>query len=286
MPPPDDMPDDEALTILKGIPDVWTLPIVPLPDYRSLARQVPRPTADQIAAFAAHVAQAKSWYKHLPFFPPGAPFHVFVDPWAGLDRVRTRDQGVIFGTRTATTPRFHYTWLTTDDYRARFGHLAFSCAEGSRLYHPIGFQIGDGPAGRGIFDNNPDRAALVVPGYGEYQLPGEIHDGGRVDLTAVIHPHAASPAVCLAALRASDEASVWPAASGGPEVVAQLRARCREIEEAYRRAASPEARPRLDEIDEELERLLAPERRRLHGEIVSALERVVEALFGSGLGSS
>lgn len=285
MPPPGDLTDDEVLAILKGIPKVWTLPIVPLPDYRSLARQVPRPTADQIAAFAAHVAQAKSWYKHLPFFPPGAPFHVFVDPWAGMDRIRTRERGVVFGTRTPTTPRFHYTWMTTGDYRARFGHLAFSCEAGSRLYRPIGFQIGDGPALQGIFDNNPDRAALVVPGHGEYQLTGEVHDAGRVDLTAVVHPHAASPSVCIAALRSSEEAGMWPVETGGPDLVTKLRVRCREIEEAYRRAPSPEDRPRIDEIDEELDRLLAPERRRLQGEIVGATERVVALLYATGAAS-
>ena len=282
MPLPEDPSEDEVLAILREIPNVWTLPIVPLPDYRSLARRVPRPTSDQVGAFAAHVAEAKSWYKHLPFLPPGAPFHVFVDPWAGMDRIRTRDRGIVFGTRTPATPRFHYTWMTTEDYRARFGFLAFSCEVGSRLFRPAAFRIGDGPALQGIFDNNPDRAALAVPGHGEYQLPGEVHDAGRVDLTAVVHPHAASPSVCLAALRSSDEAGVWPAETGGPEIVEKLRARCREIERAWRMAPASADRPRLDDVDEVLERLLAPERRRLQGQIVLAIERVVEVLYGGG----
>lgn len=282
MPPADGPSDDEVLAILKGIPNAWTLPIVPLPDYRSLVRQVPPPTAEQIEAFAVHVTTAKSWYKHLPFFPPGAPFHVFVDPWAGMDRIRTRDRGIVFGTRRPSTPRFHYTWMTTEDYRARFGHLAFSCEAGSRLFWPIGFQIGDGPALHGIFDNNPDRAVLVVPGHGEYQLPGEVHDAGRVDLTGVIHPVAASASACMAALRSSDETVAWPVETGGPAVLEELRARCRQIEQAHRTVPSPEDRPRLADVDGELERLLAPERRRLHAQIVLAIGRVVDVLYGAG----
>jgi hypothetical protein len=41
------------------------------------------PTPKQTARFADHVADNHSRYKHLPFFPPGASFIVFLNPHAG-----------------------------------------------------------------------------------------------------------------------------------------------------------------------------------------------------------
>lgn len=282
MSPPDDPSQDEVVAILNGMPKVSALPLVPLAEYRMLARHLPPPTSDQIQAFASHVAAAKSWYKHLPFLPPGTPFHFFVDPWAGLDRMRTRDGAILFGERTNDTFRFHYTWMTTADYHTHFGRLAFSCEAGTALYSQGGCRQEDGTEIKVVLDNNPGRASLAVPGYGEYRLPREILDAGMTDLTAVIHAQAATARVCMAALRSSDGAGAWPLESGGPEVLGRLRARCRAIDDAYRSAATAESRPRLDDVDEELDRLLAPERRRLHEQMVFAIRRVVEVLYGSG----
>jgi hypothetical protein len=46
-------------------------------------KSLPVPTAGQTARFADHVADNHSWYKHLPFFPPGASFVFFPNPHAG-----------------------------------------------------------------------------------------------------------------------------------------------------------------------------------------------------------
>jgi hypothetical protein len=259
MAPTDDPSQDETLAILGGIPKVATLPLVPLDEYRRLARHLPPPTGDQIRAFASHVAAAKSWYKHLPFLPPGVPLQFFIDPWAGMDRMRTRDGEIIFGERTSDTFRFHYTWMTTAD----------SCHKK------------DGAEAKGLLDNNPDRPVLAVPGYGEYRLPQEILDVGTTDVTAAIHAQTATFSVCSAALGSSDAPGPWPLESGGPEVLGKLRARCRAIEDAYRSAPSAESRPRLDDVDEELDRLLAPERRRQHEQMVLAIGRVVDLLYGA-----
>src|SRR5919197_4034317 len=97
------------------------LPSLGLAEYRALVEEIPRPFDDQIRSFAAFVSEAKSWYKHLPPFGPGVPFYFFVDPCAGLDRKRLPGGTVTFSERTDTTPRFHYTWMTTESYRARFG---------------------------------------------------------------------------------------------------------------------------------------------------------------------
>ena len=281
MAPTDDPSQDEALAILGGIPKVATLPLVPLDEYRRLARHLPPPTGEQIQAFASHAAAAKSWYKHLPFLPPGVPFQFFIDPWAGMDRMRTRDGAILFGERTNDTFRFHYTWMTTADYHTRFGRLAFSCEAGTALYSQGGCRKQDGTEIKGILDNNPDRAVLAVPGYGEYRLPQEILDAGTTDVTAAIHADAATFSVCSAALGSSDAPGPWPLESGGPEVLGKLRARCRALEDAYRSAPTAESRPRLDDVDEELDRLLAPERRRQHEQMVLAIGRVVDLLYGA-----
>lgn len=50
--------------------------------YRLLVADVPRPTRQQMEAFAVFVCGAHSWYEHLPLSPPGFPFQFFLDPGA------------------------------------------------------------------------------------------------------------------------------------------------------------------------------------------------------------
>ena len=49
-------------------------------EYRELVASLPLPSTDQTARFVDYVSGAHSWYKHLPLFPPGAPFVFFLDP--------------------------------------------------------------------------------------------------------------------------------------------------------------------------------------------------------------
>lgn len=80
-------------------------------DYSRLIGNCPAPTPEQFDAFAAHVAVAHSWYKHLDLFAP-AEFVVFLDPNAG-------------GGFDQSQPRIHHTWATREEYRSKFGCLAY-----------------------------------------------------------------------------------------------------------------------------------------------------------------
>jgi hypothetical protein len=51
--------------------------------YLQRLKSLPVATPEQTARFAEHVADNHSWYKHLPFFPPGASFVFFPNPDAG-----------------------------------------------------------------------------------------------------------------------------------------------------------------------------------------------------------
>ena len=97
-----------------------------------------RPTAEQYRAFADHLCEAHSWYKHLPLLE-GRRFVVFVAADAGIGCLVAAPAGV--GTEnvpvftlvtppegpefTDKNPRIHHTWQTTKEYRRRFGHLDY-----------------------------------------------------------------------------------------------------------------------------------------------------------------
>jgi hypothetical protein len=69
------------------------------------------PTRAQIEAFAVHVCQAHSWYKHMPLMQ-GGELVVFIAPDAGAGF-----EGEL--------RRLHYSWKTTAEYRERFGYLDY-----------------------------------------------------------------------------------------------------------------------------------------------------------------
>jgi hypothetical protein len=72
---------------------------------------LPWPSAEQQAAFTAHVCWAHSWYKHLPLLA-GGEFVVFLAADAGAGY-------------SDEAPRLHYSWKTTAEYRDRFGYLDY-----------------------------------------------------------------------------------------------------------------------------------------------------------------
>jgi hypothetical protein len=102
----------------------------PTPDLHSL----PRPTEEQYRELAAHVAEAHSWYKHLPLLT-GGQFVVFLAPDSGIGRLVARLDGA--GCQlltppegpefTEANPRLHYSWQTSEEYRRRFGYLDYAC---------------------------------------------------------------------------------------------------------------------------------------------------------------
>ena len=52
--------------------------------YIEVVASLPVPTREQTDRFGDHVANNHSWYKHLPFFPPGASFVFFPKVLGGV----------------------------------------------------------------------------------------------------------------------------------------------------------------------------------------------------------
>lgn len=109
-------------------------------------RSLPRPTDEQFAAFAKHIGEAHSWYKHLPLLV-GRQFVVFLAPDSGIGRLVARltdsrcelvtpAEGPVF---TEEHPRLHYSWKTSDEYRRRFGYLDYaSCGHAGTFGRDVG----------------------------------------------------------------------------------------------------------------------------------------------------
>lgn len=91
--------------------------------YHAYLAGTPLPTAPQFDAFAQHVANAHSWYKHLDLVH-GAEVVVFLDPRAG-------------GGFDEHQPRLHHAWKTRAEYLERFGHLAYMWRHGDCLDAPF-----------------------------------------------------------------------------------------------------------------------------------------------------
>ncbi len=271
---------DDIAGILRGRQEVSVLPVLDVREYRKVAEGIPPPTDQQIEDFAFYVSEAKSWYKHLPLLPPGEPFTFFVDPWAGLDRILERNGRVVYVNRTIETPQFHYTWMTTEDYRSRFGRLAFACATGTELFLPVSVRLQDNREIRGVLANNPSRASVHLMEETEYRLPPEVSDAGTTRITGVVHELAARPRLWLRLLEKDADSLPWPQETGGSETSRKIVARCQAIEREATESGTGAGNRTLDAIDNELSDLLAPERKRLQQEMVLAMNRVVTLLYG------
>jgi len=271
---------DDIGVILESRQEVSALPILSLREYRRVVEAIPPPTIQQIEDFASFVSEAKSWYKHVPLLPPGEPFWFFIDPWAGLDRILGRHGQVVYVNRTSETPRFHYTWMTTEEYRSRFSRLAFACSAGTELFMPVSVRLKDNREICGVFANNPSRASVHMTEETEYRLPPEVLDAGMTRVTGVIHTLAATPRLWLCLLPDNADSVLWPEETGGSETIRKIIALCHAIQEEATQSGSPEGNQKVDAIHEELSTLLAPERRRLQKEMVLAMTRVVTLLYG------
>jgi hypothetical protein len=113
-------------------------------EYLKIVSQLPLPTVAQTEAFAKHVTEAHSWYKHLPAFPPGQCFTFFLDPQAGRqiqqrggpNEFRAMFEGykgitqfqMVITDITKDTKRVHYSMRLTEDYRREFGYWHFRTA--------------------------------------------------------------------------------------------------------------------------------------------------------------
>jgi hypothetical protein len=98
-------------------------------------KSLPVPTLEQTARFADHVADNHSWYKHLPFFPPGASFVVFPNPHAGRGVRADGERFVVYD--VARGEYFaHRSRLSTAEYLAQFGHWDYWVDDNPRVSDP------------------------------------------------------------------------------------------------------------------------------------------------------
>lgn len=160
--------------------------------YRLLVSAVAPPTDSQIDAFADYVASAHNWYKHLPLQSPGVDFHFYIDPNAGMDHLVHASGEVTVRARTPGTESFHYAWMTTADYRERFGCLAFSCAAGSSVFGTN--LVGEETV---LVDGNSLHPVLQVDRGSAKRPPKQVLDEGTCSLTALVHPRASASLVAM-----------------------------------------------------------------------------------------
>ena len=240
-----------------------------LDEYAVIARELEPPSDDQVDDFAAFVAEAHSWYKHLPLCPPGIPFRFFVNPFAGHDRIVTPDGKVSHRPRTDSTERFHYTWMTTADYRRRFASLDYEAKAGATF-------VLLGQDGSRVYEH--DSPILFSADGQPFLVPAPVLAAGRVEITGVVHPLTSRSWFARRITGHPHSASWhWPEETGGDRVLALILARCEAIMAG---AQSPE-RPDLPVgCDPVLEELMAPERQRLRQAMASAIRNMRALVYG------
>lgn len=94
------------------------------------------PTHEQTRAFAEHVADNHSWYKHLPFFPPGAGLVFFLNPHAGRG-VEPAGGGFTLIDLDRGDYFRHHSSLATAAYRERFGCWDYWVDDNPRMSAPV-----------------------------------------------------------------------------------------------------------------------------------------------------
>ena len=242
------------------------IPTCTLGQYQAFLRGTPRPTASQIEAYIQYVASAHSWYKHLPFFPPGHLFHFFLDPTAGCDRLVRADGRIFVRDRTPSTPSHHYNWRTTEFYRHHFGHLAY--VAGPRL-----------PEVGAVGDEVADYASLpcIYPTEGKHRVPGVVALAGAVECTAAIHPTRKGMQLAVDIYEAfgmspaSPPHPYWEPHEGDFPGVARLR-------QLYEPSLGRDVEPGYEK---EALRELNAERARQYQEAGEAIRRVLDLVYGA-----
>jgi hypothetical protein len=152
-------------------------PRVPSTDrsYVRNASALPVPTAAQTARFASFVADAHSWYKHLPLHPM-TPFFFFLDPMAGHD-------GGDLSSKRQGLKAINHDDFDVDEYRERFGYWNYHIDEGRTLLMDIERLRRDGSTVDGS-----DSAGKVQDIDGEtLVIPSRLMLAGMAKLSAFVH---------------------------------------------------------------------------------------------------
>ncbi len=243
-----------------------------LGEYAGLFEAKDRPTVDQIEAFVEFVASAHSWYKHLPLFPPGLPFHFLVHPWAGMDIVLLADGRI--GPQERTGERgFHYSWMRTSSYHELFGPLSYHTEVGSSFF-----------LGRGVIVNpmTPD-PTLFTPD-GPALLPDEVLEAGRVLCTGIIHPRANMITYWTWPKAGPWKEAEWPEEYGGEDLKRRIIRRIKNRAEMRFTAPKSERTPTPDgrrfQGHGRLRDVLGLERKRQLGAMRDAVRRTCDLVWG------
>jgi hypothetical protein len=150
-------------------------------EYVELVKALPKPTCNQMRAFAHHVSKAHSWYKHLPSPPEKAPLYFYLDPGAGMHRqlVNGSMQTIVSDKRG-----YHYSILPTHEHREKFGYLAFarSCGPSVLKDVPGSWSV---PSDETATFYHPERARI-------YPIPRVLLVLGTCYVDRLLHPGGAS----------------------------------------------------------------------------------------------
>jgi len=224
-----------------------------LPDYRRICRRLPVPTHDQITTFIREFSRAGSWYKHFPFFLPGAPITFFVSPTSGC-HVRFHPHGLAtVETITRENDTHRRMSRPTETYRLQFGHLQY--AGHQIMYVSHGAELPDFCRVPKIAWRSRFRKRVTAG-----RIPPEVAAAGRVELTGAIHPLAP---LGISKLIRSDQwppasrAGLWPLETGGEFLVRRLEALLNRPQEELQSAIEPERRRQREEIGRAINRVLA-----------------------------
>jgi hypothetical protein len=197
--------------------------ILTLRKYRKLVKSCGRPTETQVENFIKFVCQAHSWYKHLPTVPPGKLFYFYLDPNAGRElRVDAAGNRRLRDRLDSDDSKFHYTWMTTADYRSKFGCLAYAVNAGTS------FMTGESKGEWAV--HRHDNAIVYDRKLRPRYIPDEVVEAAAVELTGVIHDemsvgHKARRWVEIL----SEHSDTWPVESGGEAAARDLLNVCKEI---------------------------------------------------------
>ncbi len=252
-----------------------------LDQYRALTYHLTRPTRAQLEAFALHVSQAHSWYKHLPIAPPGKRFCFYIDPFAGMDIVQ-RSAGK-YEVQWRDRGGFHYNQLATAEHRQKFGYMAF-CSGGIEVV-PEALKNIEGltlPSGNAAVVYDP-----ATRGFGA--LPVEVLVAGVARFSSVVHDLIECSGFLGGYVFSNTDLFdvrqkplYWPEESGGLAMLDRIRERLRELRRIDEAQASLPSEQHRDSYSEDpvIGESLAPERRRQHLGMVAAAERVMRLIAG------